>query len=246
MKVDTDANQALAQQLTHPVVANCLRIQGRPSARWVHGCLPESQLREFVDRLVSETGGVGIAEMCLPKPRKRFEADDLQGAAEIYATILQEDQQNPDALAGLARCYLKSGDTDRAEQTIGLVPPNAQAERLPYSRSSPHWRSRARPPMHCADRRPRSKLAADPKDLPARYDLAVALAANGDKSGGARSPDGNRPAKRDWNEEAARKQLVELFDAWGVKDPPVSRAASGSPQFCSPEDRKAAAAAETP
>jgi putative thioredoxin len=142
VKVDTDANQALAQQLRIQSLPTVYAFKdGRPLDGFM-GALPESQLREFVDRLVSETGGVGVADV-LAEAQEALDKGDLQSAAEIFAAVLQQDQQNPDALAGLAQCYLKSGDTDRAEQTIGLVPPT-QSRMLLSSRSSRHWHWRAR------------------------------------------------------------------------------------------------------
>ncbi|MBU1211392.1 MAG: thioredoxin [Alphaproteobacteria bacterium] len=217
VKVDTDANQGLAQQLRIQSLPTVYAFKdGRPLDGFT-GALPESKLREFVDRLVSQTGGVGIADL-LAEAATALENNDLQSAAEIYAAILQDDQQNPDAIAGLARCYLKSGDSDRAEQTIGLVPPNARQNAAVQSVIAALALARkameAKPTAELE-----AKLAADPKDLSARYELAVALAANGDKSGALDHLLEIVRTQRDWNEEAARKQLVELFDAWGPKDP---------------------------
>lgn len=217
VKIDSDKHQALAQQLRIQSLPTVYAFKdGRPIDGFM-GALPESQLREFVDRLISETGGVGIADI-LAEADKAIEAGDLQGAAELYAALLQQDQQNPDALAGLAQCYLKSGDAARAEQTIGLVPPNAKGTASVQSVLAALALARkggeAKPTADLE-----AKLAADPKDLQARFDLAVAMAANGDKSGALDHLLEIVRTKRDWNEEAARKQLVELFDAWGPKDP---------------------------
>lgn len=217
VKVDADTNQALAQQLRIQSLPTVYAFKdGRPLDGFM-GALPESQLREFVDRLVGETGGVSIADV-LKEADEALETGDLQNAAELYAAVLQQDQQNPDALAGLAKCYLKSGDTDRAEQTIGLVPPaamqTASVQSVLAALALARKAVEAKPTGDLEQR-----LAADPKDLQARYDLAVALAANGNKAGALDHLLEIVKTKRDWNEEAARKQLVELFDAWGAKDP---------------------------
>ncbi|HRK19561.1 MAG TPA: thioredoxin, partial [Hyphomicrobiaceae bacterium] len=115
----------------HPGIAGQLRIQslptvyafrdGRPIDGFA-GAQPESVVRAFIDRLVGEEAEADIATV-LAAADDALEAGDLQNAAEIYAAVLREDQQNAQALAGLARCYLKSGDALRAEQTIALVPP---------------------------------------------------------------------------------------------------------------------------
>lgn len=217
VKVDTDANQALAQQLRIQSLPTVYAFKDGQPLDGFMGALPESQLREFIDRLVSQTGGVGVADV-LAEADTAFENGDLQGAAEIYAAVLQQDQQNADALAGLARCYLKSGDMDRAEQTIGLVPPNAKQNAAVQSVVAALALARkaveAQPTGELE-----SKLAANPMDHQVRYDLAVALAANGDKEGAVDNLLQIVKAARTWNDEAARKQLVELFDAWGAKDP---------------------------
>ncbi|HRO49958.1 MAG TPA: tetratricopeptide repeat protein, partial [Hyphomicrobium sp.] len=141
-----------------------------------------------------------------------------QTAAGTFAAVLQEDQQNAQALAGLARCYLKSGDTERAEQTLALVPPDKET-------SAPVQSARAALELakvaDQSDNRSEleAKLAADPADHQARFDLAVALAARGQKEDALEHLLDLVRRNRSWNEEAARKQLVQLFDAWGPKDP---------------------------
>jgi putative thioredoxin len=217
VKVNTDENQALAQQLRIQSLPTIYAFgDGRPLDGFM-GALPESQIREFVDRIVSESGGGGVEDV-LATAESAFEAGDLQGAAEIYAAVLQEDQHNPDALAGLARCYLKSGDTARAEQTIALVPPNAQQSASVQSVLAALALSR-KAGSAASTGELEAKVEADPNDLQARYDLAVALAANGDKPAALDHLLRIVKTQRDWNEEAARKQLVELFNAWGSKDP---------------------------
>ena len=116
----------------HPGIAGQLRVQsiptvyafrdGRPLDGFM-GAQPESAIKAFVERLLGEDAGADAAQ-AIEAADKALEAGDLQGAAEVYAAVLQQDAQNVAALAGLAKCYLKSGDLDRAEQTIGLVPPD--------------------------------------------------------------------------------------------------------------------------
>lgn len=217
VKIDTDKNQALAQQLRIQSLPTVYAFKdGRPLDGFM-GALPESQLREFVDRLIGETGGTSVADI-LNAADEAFEAGDLQGAAEAYAAILQEDRENPDALAGLARCYLKSGDVQRAEQTIELVPPNARNNSGVQSvLAALKLAQKAVEAAPTSDLE--AKVARNPNDLAARYELGVALAANGDKEGALDALLTVVKTDREWNEEAARKQLVELFNAWGFKDP---------------------------
>ncbi|MGE0856234.1 MAG: tetratricopeptide repeat protein, partial [Hyphomicrobiaceae bacterium] len=125
---------------------------------------------------------------------------------------------NPAALAGLAQCYLKTGDVERAEQTISLVPPDKR--RLAAVEAVHASLDLARKAADAGDMgNLEQKVAANPADHQARYDLAVALGASGRKLDAVGHLLEIVRRQRAWNEEAARKQLVQFFDAWGPKDP---------------------------
>jgi putative thioredoxin len=210
----------------HPAIAGQLRIQslptvyafrdGRPLDGFVGG-QPENTIRAFIDRIVGEEQQADLATV-LASAEQALEEGDVQSAAEIFATVLQEDKQNPAALAGLARCYLQTGDVARAEQTIALVPPDqknvAAVERVKAALELARKANQT-------DNRDAllSRLAANPADLQARFDLAVASAARGEKETAVEHLLDLVRRDRNWNEQAARKQLVQLFDAWGPKDP---------------------------
>ena len=210
----------------HPAIAGQLRVQslptvyafrdGRPLDGFM-GAQPESAIRAFIDRIVGEDEQADLATV-LTSAEQTLEQGDVQSAAEIFATVLQEDKQNPAALAGLARCYLQTGDIARAEQTIALVPPDqknvAAVERVKAALELARKANQA-------DNRDAltAKLAANPADHQARFDLAVALAARGEKGASLEHLLDLVRRDRNWNEQAARKQLVQLFDAWGPKDP---------------------------
>ena len=210
----------------HPAIAGQLRVQsiptvyafkdGRPVDGFM-GALPESQVREFVDRLVGADAAADIAG-ALEEADKLFEAGDIQTAAEIYGTILQDDREHLLALAGLAKCYLKTGDLERAEQTIGFVPPDKREQQMIQGiRVAIDLAKRGADPNKLDELK--AKVAASPADHQARIDLAVALAAADDKEGAMTELLESFRRDRNWNEQAARKQLVQLFDAWGPKDP---------------------------
>ena len=132
--------------------------------------------------------------------------------------ILQQDPQNVAALAGLARCYLKRGDTARAEQTFGLVPPDKRDSGPVASvRAALDLAKLAGKAGDTA--KLEAKVAAEPGNHQARIDLAMALAAGGKKAEALDQLLEAVRRDRKWNEEAARKQLVQLFEAWGPKDP---------------------------
>ncbi len=211
----------------HPAIAGQLRVQsiptvyafkdGRPLDGF-NGALPESQVKEFIDRLLGDGGAGNELAEAITAAKQALDAGDLQGAAEIFATVLQQDGQNPDALAGLATCYLKSGDVARAEQTIALLPPDKHGHAaIAQVKAAILLQKEAADTGDTAVLE--AKIAADPKDHQSRIDLAKALAANGKKMEAVSQLIEAIRRDRKWNEEAARKQLVLFFEAWGAKDP---------------------------
>ncbi len=210
----------------HPAIAGQLRIQslptvyafrdGRPLDGFM-GAQPESAVRAFIERLLGDDSQEDLAG-ALAAADQALEDGDVQSAAELYAAVLQENQQDPAALAGLASCYVKTGDFARAEQMIGLIPPDAKnvaaVERV---KAALELANKAGPEDNRAALE--ARLSADPADNQARFDLAVAHAARGNKAEAVEHLLDLVGRQRTWNEEAARKQLVQFFEAWGPKDP---------------------------
>ncbi len=219
-KINTEEHPAIAAQLQVQSLPTVYAFRdGRPLDGFT-GAQPETAVRAFLDRLLAVEHAADAASL-LAIAEEALAAGDLQGAAEVYAEVLQEDQQNPAALAGLARCYIKTGDLARAEQTLALVPPDKRD--VPAVESVRTAIELARQAGQKDNRKElEARLAADAKDHQARFDLAVALAARGDKAAAIEHLLEIVRQDRAWNEEAARKQLVKLFDAWGPKDPVTS------------------------
>lgn len=210
----------------HPAIAGQLRVQsiptiyafrdGRPIDGF-QGALPESQVRAFVERLVGDEAGADLAE-AVAEADKLLEAGDVKSAAEIFAAVIKEDRENVDAIAGLAKCYLKTGDLGRAEQTIGLVPPDKQSSQAIASvKAAIELAKRGTSPSKVGELK--AKVESNPADHQSRIDLAVAYAAAGDKSAAVTELLESFRRDKAWNEQAARKQLVQFFEAWGPKDP---------------------------
>jgi putative thioredoxin len=188
---------------------------GRPVDGFM-GALPESRVNAFIARLVGDTAGDVAAD--LEAAEAALDAGDVNNAAQLFGEILQQDRENAQSLAGLAKCYIKTGDLARAEQTLGLVPPaKAETAAVASARAALELARKA-PPADTIEAL-RAKLAADPKDAQARFDLALALNARGDRNGALEELLTLVARNRAWNDDAARKQLVQLFDAWGVSDP---------------------------
>ena len=217
VKMDTDAHPAIAGQLRVKTLPTVYAFRdGRPLDGF-EGAQPETAVKEFIDRALGDDAADDL-QAALDAGIQALEANDLQGAAEIFAALLQEDPQNPNALAGLAKCYLKSNDLERAEQTLTLVAPDKRT--LAAVSSVQAALDLAKQATNAGELEPlEAAIAADPKNHRARIDLAVALAARGRKEDAATHLLDAIRLDRKWEDEAARKQLVKFFEAWGPKDP---------------------------
>ena len=209
----------------HPEIPGQMGIQsipavfafqdGRPVDGFM-GALPESRVAAFIARLVGDTVADTAADIEAAAAALAF--GDLNTAAQLFGEVLQQDGENAQAIAGLAKCYIKTGDLARAEQTLALVPP-ARAEAAPVA-SARAALELARKAVETGDVETlRAKLAAEPKEPQTRFDLALALNAKGDRNGALDELLTLVAKNRSWNDDAARKQLLQLFDAWGPADP---------------------------
>ncbi len=217
VKVDVDANQAIAAQLRVQSLPTVYAFRdGRPLDGFM-GAQPESTVKAFVERLLGDEEADDLAA-ALEHADKALDAGDLQGAAETYAAVLQHEPQNVAALAGLAKCYLKSGDIAHAEQTIALVPPDKKDQSAVASvRAALDLAKSAGKAGDLSGLK--AKVDSNPADHEARIAYATALAAAGRKEEAVDELIASIRRDRKWNDEAARKQLVQLFEAWGFKDP---------------------------
>jgi putative thioredoxin len=180
------------------------------------GALPESRVADFIARLIGDSAGDTAAD--LEAAEAALAAGDLNTAAQTFGEVLQKDRENAQSLAGLAKCYIKTGDIARAEQTLALVPP-AKADSAPVASARAALELARKAPSTGDIEGLRAKLAANPRDAQSRFDLALALNAKGDRNGALEELLALVAKNRSWDDDAARKQLLQLFDAWGVSDP---------------------------
>jgi putative thioredoxin len=139
-------------------------------------------------------------------------------AAQLYAQLLQEDEKNVHALAGLARCYVETGALEQAKQTLDLVPEAKRSEApVAAARAALEVAEQAKSLGPLAELE--AKVASDPLDHQARFDLAIALNAKGKREDAAQHLLEIVKRDRKWNDDGARKQLVQFFEAWGFADP---------------------------
>ena len=222
VKINIDENQALAQQLRIQSIPTVYAFfQGRPVDGFM-GALPESQLKEFIAKLmqVSGAGGGEAAELAavLAEAKQALDGGDMMTASQIFAEVLQHDPANPDAIGGMTRCYLKAGDVERAKQTLETVPKeHANHAEIVAARAAIELAEQAEKAGPVNDLK--AKVEADPKNHQARLDLATALYAGGQREAAVDELLEIVRRDRKWNEEAARKELVKYFEAMGPMDP---------------------------
>jgi len=220
VKVNIDENQEIARQLRIQSVPTVYAFKNGQPVDGFMGAIPESQIRAFVQQLGGDGhGGHDHAEEILASAEEAFNAGDVGMAAQAYAHVLQDEPGHPKAVAGLARCYLKSGDLERAKTTLQLVRPDGAADEAIRAVDA-ELKLREQAAARAGESASlRAKLEADPKDHQTRFDLALALDGQGDREGALGELLEIVRRDRKWNEEAARKHLVTLFEAMGPADP---------------------------
>ena len=216
VKMNIDEHPQIPGQMGVQSIPAVFAFQdGRPVDGFM-GALPESRIKSFIARLIGDESADAAAD--LDEADEALAAGDANTAAQAFAEALQKDAENERAAAGLAKCYIKTGDLTRAEQTLALVPP-AKADSAPVA-SARASLELARKAASAGDAKSlRAKLAANPNDSQSRFDLAVALNAKGDRQGALDELLTIIRKDRAFNDDAARKQLLQLFDAWGPSDP---------------------------
>lgn len=220
VKINVDENQAIAAQLRIQSIPTVYAFRDGQPLDGFTGGQPESTLKAFVDRLVAVDLQDDLASV-IATGEELLEQGDLQGAAEVFAAVLQEDKSNVDAVAGLSRCYLASGDLERAKQTLSLIAPDKRSSaKIQSVAAAIELAGKA---TNAGDLEGlRRHLAENPNDHQVRYDLAVGLATRGEKAEALELLLELFRLDRTWNEEAARKQLLQFFEAWGSKEPLVA------------------------
>ena len=212
VKVDIDKNPAYAGQLrVQSIPAVFAFVDGRPVDGFM-GALPDSQVKEFIDR-IAKLGGGGASPVddLLAIAKESLDLNDMGGAAQAYAQVLQMDPANVKAIGGMARLYQQAGDLERAREVLEMAPPGAKDADIDSVRAALALADSA--PSETAEFE--ARIAADPDDHEARLEYAKALAASGRMMEAVDQLIESIGRDRTWNEEAARKQLLTVFEAAG-------------------------------
>jgi putative thioredoxin len=229
VKVDIDQNRALVQQLAQlglpmqsvPTVAAFWQGQ---IADLFQGALPESEVKRFVEGLLKLAGGSMPSADLLADAKAALEAGDAQHAGELFSELLQQEPENGDAWGGLIRALMALGQEDQARQALEQVPEKiADHAEIAGARSALMLAEEGRKATGQLQSL-QGRVATDPTDLQARYDLATALNAMGEREQAADALLEVIRRNRSWNDDAARLQLLKFFEAWGSDDPATSAA----------------------
>ena len=216
VKMNIDDHPSIPGQMgIQSIPAVIAFVNGQPIDGFL-GALPESQVTAFIERLIKDRVG-GEERDQLKEADAALLDGDATAAAEIYAEVLAKDATNTHALAGLARAYVETGAIEQAKQTLTLVPQSKQNDAaVGAARAALELAEQAKSLGPLAELE--QKVAANPLDHQARYDLAVALNAQGRRQEALDHLLEIVRRDRKWNDDGARKQLVQLFDAWGPTD----------------------------
>jgi putative thioredoxin len=219
VKMNIDEHPAIPGQMgIQSIPAVIAFVNGQPADGFM-GAVPESQVTAFINKVTAGMPGAdepNIAEI-LKEAEAVLAEGDPSTAASIYAEVLAADATNISALAGLARCYMETGAIDQAKQTLALVPESKRADAAVKAvQATIDLAEQAKSLGPLAELE--QKVAADPLDHQARFDLAIALNANGDRTEATSRLLEIVKRDRKWNDDGARKQLVQFFEAWGPTD----------------------------
>ena len=220
VKMNIDEHPAVFQQISQQmgiqsIPAVLAFVNGQPIDGFL-GALPDKQVTEFVERLIKDRVG-GEEEGLIEAANAALAEKDFAGAADLFAKVLAQDNANIQAMAGLSRCYLGTGNIEQAKKTLDMVP---EAKRSDPSVAA------ARAEIELAEQTKdigsvgelEAKVAANPLDHQARFDLALAQNSMGDREAATDNLLAIVKRDRKWNDDGARKQLVQFFDAWGPTD----------------------------
>jgi putative thioredoxin len=216
VKMNIDEHPQIAGQLGVQSIPAVFAFQRGQPVDGFMGALPESQINSFIERLVGPLGP-SAAEEILAEADRLMTEGDIGGAAELYSAILAQDPENVAALAALVKLHVEVSDLEGAKRFLAMAPEaKANDPALAGARAAIELAEQAGSLGDLADLQRR--VEADPADHQARFDLAVGLNARGRREEAVNHLLEIVRRDRNWNDDGARKQLVQFFEAWGPTD----------------------------
>ena len=217
VKINVDENQQIAAQMrVQSIPAVFAFVDGQPIDGFM-GALPEGQIRQFIDKLGNKGSLAEEIAAAMKVAEEAMHRKDFAEAQSILGQILGVDPNHVVALANFAKCQIELGDLDGATATLNSVPADKKSNADVVSALAALDLA-----VHPVDssvlEQLQKSVATTPDDFQKRLDLAVAMSGAGQRSEAIDQLLYVIRKKRDWNEDAARKQLIQFFEAWGPKD----------------------------
>ena len=217
VKMNIDEHPAIAGQLGIQSIPAVIAFRNGQPVDGFMGAIPESQIRDFIQKLVGKNGGKPQVTEALEAAKQAREAGDLQTAADIYDAVLQEQPDNVDAIAAMADILFEAGDKAGAEEVLARTP--ADKQEVPAIVAVKTKIDLAAAAASLGDPAAlERRLAENPGDHQARFDLAMIQNAENKRHEAADNLLAIVKADRTWNDDGARAQLLKLFEAWGMTD----------------------------
>jgi putative thioredoxin len=216
VKMNIDEHPQIAGQLGVKSIPAVFAFQKGQPVDGFMGALPESQIKSFIERLVGGLGPSALDEV-LAAAEKSVTEGDLSQAAELYAAALAEDDGNTKAMGGLIKLYVLMEMPEQARQMLAAVKPEQMNDPAIVGAIAALEAAEAAASLGDTSGLT-AKVEADPNDHQARLELAIALNAAGDREAATDHLILIIRKDRKWNEDAARRQLIQFFDAWGADD----------------------------
>ena len=219
VKVNIDENPEIAQQMRIQSIPAVYAFKdGRPVDGFV-GALPESQVKQFITRLAGAGAGPSPIEEAVALAKEALAAGDTARAANIFTQVLQHEPGNAEAIAALVRLSIERKDFARARTLLERAPPDAAKHAEVMAARTALEVAEAGEKAQGTLGELRQRLERNPGDNDARLELASALFASGEREQAIDGLLDLVKRDREWNEQAARKQLVKFFEAMGPTDP---------------------------
>jgi putative thioredoxin len=219
VKLNIDENPEIATQMRIQSIPAVYAFKdGRPVDGFV-GAVPESQIKQFVQRLGGGSGGPSPVDEAMTMAKEAAQSGDHGTAAAIYSQVIQHEPGNAEALAGLVRAMVGRGELDQAQKVLDGVPKDIERNpEIAAARSALDLAEQAQKAMGSTGKL-RVRVEQNPDDHEARFELATALFGAGQRDEAIEALLTLFKRDREWNEQAARKQLVKFFEAMGPTDP---------------------------
>ena len=216
VKMNIDEHPQIAGQLGIQSIPAIIAFQNGQPVDGFMGALPEGQIKSFIERLVGPLGP-GATREIIQEAEGLVAAGDAEGAAQLYSAVLAQEPDNAAAIGALAKLHVDAGDLEAAKEFLAMAPEaKANDPAIAGARAAIELAEQAAKLGDFAELE--ARLAANPADHQTRFDLAVALAGAGDRETATDHLIEIIKRDRTWNEDGARKQLVQFFDAWGPMD----------------------------